>query len=474
MTSRTPQLRPLDAPGIPFGAAWLPGLDTPGVGVDLGAAGYVEEEYLLDGRADTWASTDRAGHPHRVEQAVPYRTRLLVRRPADPVTASGVLHLEPLHPHRDGGLTWRAAASHVLRTGDAWAGVTVYPHQAELLRDRLAPPRYGDLLLPPGGLEWEILADAAEALRAGAVPGLVVDRTIVSGWSATGSFVRVFVREGFAARRPGLVDAAVVFISSGGHGEAGYPRLSPASAPIAADDPRRTIAGVGIPVAEVLSETESETHEHQTRPDSDEAGDRYRLYQVAGTAHIEPWDGEVLTNVAMLEAAGLASPDVRVVEERGDGRLDLVARAVLQRMTEWVRDDSAPPSAGRFSHAGPPLEVGRALARDADGNVLGGVRTPWVEAPLAAYAPHGTSVSEATWGSAGAPVDDPRIGASLTGTMTRFPADVVRARFGDERGYAEAFTAATERLRREGLVLDDDARALLGSIPARWRAATSA
>lgn len=463
MTSYPPSSRRIDRSSPPaFGTAFL----APGVGVDLGPVGYLEEEYLLEGRGGVWATTAEPGRPDRREDGIPYTTRVLVRRPTHPERASGVVHLEPLHPHRDGGLTWRGAARHILRSGDAWVGVTVYAHQAEVLRERIAPDRYADLRLPAGGLEWDILGDTAAALRDGTLPGLTARRVILSGWSATGSLVRVFVREGFAARRPGLIDGAVVFISSGGAGEAGYPALSPDSTPVPLDDPRRTIRDAGIPVFEVLSETESETHEHQTRADSDADGDRYRLYQVAGTAHEEPWLRGVLTNSAMLEAVGIPAPDAaRVIEEYGDGRLDLVAHAALAHLATWLDGGPPPPSFGRFGYDGPAVGENRRLARDPDGNVIGGVRPPWIEAPLAAYAPHGTPVSAT-------PSVEEFFGAKLTGTMTPFPRARVLAAYPDEAAYREAFEAATGRLERDGMLLPAGAEELRASIADRWRAAT--
>lgn len=467
MTVRSPSLQPVPTTATPpFGTSFLP---DPGVGIDLAPRGFVEEEFLLSGSADRWAISATPGHPDRLETGIPYTTRMLVRRPVDRERATGTVHLEPLHPHRDGGLTWRAAAEHIVRSGDAWVGVTVYAHLADLLRDRVDPARYSALDLPAAGLEWDILGGAAEAIRAGAIPGLDARRVLLSGWSATGSFVRVFLREGFAARRPGAIDGAIVFISSGGAGDAGYPALSPGTSGLPRLDPRRTIEGVGVPVFEVLSETESETHERQTRPDSDEDGDRYRLSQVAGTGHHDLWADGVLTNDAMLAAAGVPSPDATVLEERSDARFDLVARAALERMAAWLADGVAPPSSGRFGFTGPEGEDGRELARDDDGNVLGGIRTPWVEAPLAAYAPHGTPRPEPD----GTVSEGQRFGARLLGTMRRFPPAVVLERFADEAAYRAAFLAATERLERSGFLLPADAAELVASIPERWHAAVA-
>src|SRR5262249_40429549 len=71
--------------GWPFGAA---------IG-DLESFGYIEEEWFLEGEATTYdfvpgteASFDGRWEIEAVG-AVPYRTRMLIRRPVDPARANG-------------------------------------------------------------------------------------------------------------------------------------------------------------------------------------------------------------------------------------------------------------------------------------------------------------------------------------------------------------------------------------------------
>ena len=139
---------------------------------------------------------------------------------------------------------------------------------------------------------WDIVGLVAAALAAGTTPvlgGFQVRRQALSGWSKTGTFCRTFLGEGFHRRcqvngRPSI-DGYVVCISSGGAGRAGYASLRD-GARLPAGDPRRTIGAHGVPVVELLSEGESETHREVLRPDADGPHDKYRLYQVAGTGQV--------------------------------------------------------------------------------------------------------------------------------------------------------------------------------------------
>lgn len=442
-----------------------------GVGIDPAAVGYAEDEFLLSGVAGLW-DTAEPGSPHRRDSSIPYRTRIVVRYPIDTARASGVTHVEPLHPHMDAGLTWGGLAAHLIRRGDAWMGVTVYPDVARLMRERVDPERYRSLLVPGAGTEWDILSDALEALRDGRLAGLPSTRVILSGWSATGSFCRVFARERFAVARGGLVDAVGVFISSGGAGSAGYPALSASAAAIDDDDPRRTVRDVGVPVFEILSETESETHRAQLREDSDDPDDVYRLYQVAGSAHIESWPGEWSTHAQSLAAAGLDTRGTPVKEARTDARSDLIMRALLDRLVECV-DGTPAPRAPRFEYAQGQVPVQRMLRRDTDGNVVGGIRSPWVQAPLAAYTPHGTPAGDPGSGAGPAwtPLVDRALAAGLVGTMRAVPRAQVRQRFADESAYRRRFAEAAHALVADRLLAAEDAAELIGTAPQRWAAA---
>ncbi|QAY60295.1 hypothetical protein ET475_10065 [Microbacterium protaetiae] len=442
-----------------------------GVGIDPTAVGYAEEEFLLSGVAGLW-DTAAPGSPRRRDTWIRYRTRIVVRYPIDSARASGVTHVEPLHPHMDAGLTWDGLAAHLVRRGDAWMGVTVYPDVARLMREQLDPERYRPLLVPGGGTEWDILSDALEALRDGRLAALPGTRVILSGWSATGSFCRVFARERFAVARGGLVDAVGVFISSGGASSAGYPALSASAAAIDDDDPRRTVRDVGVPVFEILSETESETHRAQLREDSDDPDDTYRLYQLAGSAHIENRPGEWSTHTRALSAAGVDTGGTAVREARTDARSDLIMRALLDRLIEWV-DGTPPPRAPRFEYAQGQVPVQRMLHRDTDGNVVGGIRSPWVHAPLAVYTPHGTPVDDPDSGDGPAwtPLVDRTLAAGLVGTMRALPAQQVRQRFPDESTYRRRFTDATHALVADRLLGAEDAADLIGTVPQRWAAA---
>ncbi|MCX7520696.1 alpha/beta hydrolase domain-containing protein [Microbacterium sp. STN6] len=453
-----------DSASVPFGTSCLPELN---MGVELSSHGYVEEEYLLNGTASVWRHSEN-GLQEAVRSDVPFRTRVLLRRPSTG-HGSGLLQVEPLHPDLDSALVWNAIHPWILRGSHSWMGVTVFAPVAQQLRDVIDPERYSGIDIPHDGMQYDVLASAIRSAIAGDFGPIATERVILGGMSATGSFCRVVLQDGFHERwsRGGdrrLIDGYVIGISSGGAGAAGYPPLSEHDPERAADDPRRTIDPHAAAAFEVLSETEAETHEHVTRADSDDTAALYRLYEIAATAHIEAHAG-VLTNQQQFERRGGARPAFDVSEPRSDARFDLYLRGAFDAMSRWLTNGELPPRAVRFAHR----VNGEELVRDADGNVLGGVRPPWVTVPTAAYAPHSTASAESERPPAWMPFSRPDMLARLVGSMRPFPLAELRERYGSRAAYLDRFAAAVRDEVSRGLLLEEDASELLRHAPQRWR-----
>lgn len=457
---------PITEGSVPFGTAWLPEAKR---GIDLAAHGYVEQELRLDGEAAPWRWDETlagaAGPPE------PFTTRVLVRRPADPTRFSGAVALEPLHPDYDSALSWGMIGPWVVAQGHAHVGVTQEPGVLDGLRE-FDPERYGALRLPDGAMRFDIVGLAAAALADGRLPGLgTVTRVVLSGWSNTGTFCRTFLGEGFHARcrtrQAPAVSGYMICISSGGATSPGYASLRP-GAELSLDDPRRTIGAHGVPVIELLSEGESETHGPVLRSDADGPDDRYRLYQVAGTGHIATAVPSLLTNRVQAAGRGIAVAPREINEIPSDARMDMVARGVFAMLDRWITDGVAPPRAPRFRFADPTSTAPRGiraeavpLVRDADGNVLDGVRTPWVTLPRAGYLPHSTPRPGRCEPGPGAPYTDPRIMADLIAHRVPLEVDELRSRYGSADAYLARFADVVRDAARDGWLCESDVPELL-------------
>jgi len=413
-----------------------------GVRKQLAAAGYVEREYMVRGEADLYAY-DADGNTVLRRSAVPYTTRAIVREPEDPARASGEAVIEALHPAGDMASAWVRTGRTILREGMRFIGVTqdVAGLRALKLQD---PVRYAELDIPEVGLGFDIVAQVASWLRASGP--WRVSHLFMTGASYTGTFQRVFIGDGFhgRARRPDggpAIDGYLIQISSGAFMLGGYTPLSEGTPVPPAADRRRTIPELDVPVIEILSEGEAETNPASRRPDSDAPG-RYRLYEVAGASHMTAYD-----------AGPLALP---VVEEASDFPMDMLVGGALLNLRRWITEGVPPPHADRLVVL-PERDGGRCgrrdearpLRRDEHGNAVAGVRSPWVDVPIASYYPH-SSPRAADAAPASGPNErrrlDPVDIADLMGCMVRFEPAKLRALYGSPARYRERFGAELARL----------------------------
>ena len=118
-----------------------------------------------------------------------------------------------------------------------------------------------------------------------------------------------------------------------------------------------------------------------------------------------------------------------------DEPVEVVASALLDAMDRWVRTGKPMPMAPRL------VRKGRGIARDApSGNMIGGVRPPWIMAPAATY------------------LTDQETGCGLVyDTKVALPAARLRRLYGSYRGYVRRFEAAKRAALRLGYLLPEDA-----------------
>jgi hypothetical protein len=128
------------------------------------------------------------------------------------------------------------------------------------------------------------------------------------------------------------------------------------------------------------------------RFDGDAPGDQFRIYEVAGMAHIDSRSNPIY------------EPDpCRYPVSRFPAGAMLALG--LDHLVQWVDKGRAPPRADYIAVDRNPQNDGSLLALDANGNVKGGVRNTYVDVPLHKYAVP----------NEGSPIPVPNASATVTG-----------------------------------------------------------
>jgi hypothetical protein len=383
---------------MPFGAA-ARNIDP----LDLSKIGYVEEEFLLSGTANVydWAAD---GSTSVKTPNAPYTDRILLRRPADRNKFSGTVIVEIPNPARrfDWYMMWGYGHDYFTEHGDAWVGISMPASLAGLKAFNAA--RYSSLSMAnptpgapcPGagkngpadfeeGLRWDIFSQVAAALKSGAagqpMAGFKVERVFMT---TQGGDIVTYINA--------IHDNAK--LANGKPAYDGYlVRNPPAPAKISqcaaappAGDPRRGIRNVNVPVISVAAQGEVLNSLNARKPDSDDPNGRYRLYEIAGAAHIDRWAyagfptwvDQAAANAAVQGSAewpfaAKCDPDIPLSTHP---LLKYAFHGAFRNLDEWVRKGAAPPKGAR-------VEVAEGkIVMDEFGQAKGGVRSPWVDAPV--------------------------------------------------------------------------------------------
>jgi len=443
--------------------------------VDLAANGYQESELLVSGFANIYEWAPGRGVTVRVPD-VPYASRILVRRPVDPARFSGRVIVELLNPSGlyDFAPLWGFSWDYFLRRGDAWVGVTVKPVAAATLR-RFDPVRYEKLNFahaqspdcatssaaatdatadPPdaeNGLAWDLIAQVGALLRSSSkenpLLALNPQRILAAGYSQTGGYVTTYANALHARQRLG--DGAPVYdgyLNAAGASAAPINQCAP---PLADADPRRGVQQRDVPFVRVMTESDFQRALPLRRADSDEPGDVFRLFEIAGAAHSGPFAaGQPAT--ADLTIAGFEAPAEDLCREpKGDFPLGYAFNAIWQQYDELLLQKLP------MVHE-PLIETGAdgAVLRDALGNARGGWRLPQIDMPLAAW--RGSSTPAAN--------DERSLRVcALTGAKQPLKAAALKARYRSRAEYLRRFGVFVDQAVQARRLTPEDAQALTQS-----------
>lgn len=446
-TGPTAKLTEITGPGKVFIGSATP--------TDLGAVGYEEHEYVASGTATSYRPEGELGSDGKwsltPDTTAPYRTRVLVRRPADKTKSSGNVVVEWLNVSGgvDADPDWASLNEEIVRRGDTWVGVSAQligveggpvlvsvaaPGVGDVAGKglkKIDPARYGSLDHPGDGYSFDIFTQAARAARAGGdVTGGAKVRRVTAAGESQSAFALVSYVNGV---QPLTHAFDAFFVHS--RGAVGLGFVGPGQAADIAGSISGTATTFRTDGTEPVMDLQSESDVvgvlnsvAARQPDSD----TFRLWEVAGTAHA---DRHLMGSIADSLDCGVPV---------NDGPLHVVAKAAYRALGQWVSTGTPPRSAPRLA-----LTAGGApaVARDADGIALEGVRTPPLDVPIEVLS--------------GVPGSNPAVICILLGSTTPLPADRIAALYPTRADYERKYRAAVAAAIAKGYVLPQDRAAIL-------------
>jgi len=372
---------------------------------------YTEDEYFYSGTATNLATGAKA----------PYESRMLVRLPAEAAKFNGTVVVEWLNVTGGNDLetAWPVEGQWLMAHGYGYVGVSAQLVGADFL-PAWDPTRYAGIVHPGDEFSFDIFSQALQALRDPAenravlggvtgidpMRGMNVKHLVVTGASQSALKLTEFVNGGY---NRGEVDAYVITRGGGPFKDFSTP----------------------------IFQQNEETAAAPTQPDNP----HYRLWEEAGTAHAPyAWYSYVWAMYQRdLVPFGTPNP-INTACAINRGQVDFSARALSTWVAHYFETGSMGPSMPRLSR-----NSSGEVVRDSNGLAEGGVRQPFVEAPVAYNA--GT-------------------GCALFGTYRGWTPAMIQSLYPTHEAYVADVKQATKYDVKKGWLLSADAKAAIAKAEA--------
>lgn len=423
--------------------------------------GYTENEYFVEGTAHSYAPSATLGEDGKwgatPSTAASFKTRVLVRRPAEASKFNGTVVVEWLNVSAGADSDPDFGQMHVelLRSGYAYVGVSaqavgieggpgLLPIQGVTVQalKQSDPERYGSLHHPGDDFSYDIFSRVGALVRKPAavdvLGGIRPEHVIAAGESQSAFRMVTYVNavhplahvfDGFLIHSRAAGGAAL----SSGAGSS-----QPAATHIRGD--------ISEPVFQFETETDLFVLGFYAAREPDT--DHLRTWEVAGTSHADRWTLDY--GVASGERTNPdASFDIGTsCGTVNSGPQHYVLSKAIAALRDWVASGTPPSAGAPFDIA----DAGGKIARDAHGNALGGVRTPAVDAPIAALS--------------GQPSAGGGIVCSLFGSTVPFDKATLASLYPTHADYVKAVTASAQSAVDAGHLLPADQTSIVADAQA--------
>jgi hypothetical protein len=356
----------------------------------------------------------------------------------------------------DAGPDWTTAHVEMIRQGMVWVGVSAQSVGVEGGGAALPgvpgglkmadPVRYASLHHPGDSFSYDIYSQAGQAVRdpAGIDPlgGLVPKRVIAIGESQSAFRMVTYVNAVDPLSR--VYDGYLIHSRGGGSAALSQSPEPVVTTPGSRAHPnRRAGAGADLP--------DRNRPGRSRLPPRSAAGQRaLPPWEVAGTSHADTYtlgvgmnDRGDSTDAAKVILTSEPIPGIISCDRPvNSGPQHFVLNAALAALDRWVGEGAAPPRAPRIeTSAG-------AIVRDEHGNARGGIRTPYVDVPIATLSGEGQTGANF---------------CRIFGTTVLFDQAKLASLYPSQAAYVDAVSRSTDRAVRSGFLRRADAPLIKGA-----------
>ena len=372
-----------------------------GTSFNLSKVGYEKSQFFVSGTAHSYEPaqplTSDGKWAVATSVSAPYKTRIAVYRPINPKKFNGTVVVEWLNVSggTDDAPDWTLSHNELIRDGFAWVGVSAQQVGVNAAKTT-DPAEYSSLSHPGDSFSYDIFSQAGQTVRKDSskiLGGLRLHTLIAAGESQSAGRLMTYID---AIQPISHVYQGFLVHSQFG---TGAPLSQAPQTNDAAPNPTTIRSDIGVPVLEFETETDVDNSNltdrlHYGNPKW------FRLWEVAGSSHYDYYglaigpndtgngEGAVKNLAAMQNPTRTPVGGFNCAVPINTGGTHWALDAAVYWLNKWVVTGTPPPRGTLLAttHVSPVV-----YKLDANGNVIGGVRTPQVDAPIAALGSQGNS-----------------------------------------------------------------------------------
>ena len=364
---------------------------------------YQAREYFISGTAN----------------GQPYKTRMVVRMPADRAKFSGLVLMESMHGSGAAHM-FEYTSMYIMNSGHAAVEVVTTantPGELKAMNDA----RYKDMAVVNGQVT-DILAQAGALVKGGTpLGGSLPRKVILAGTSQTAGFLINYLPAHAVYRTPKMER---IFD--------GYMPTSNGS----------TInLDLDVPIVHVPTMQEVSGSTITWRQDSDAPGRQYRIYEFPGMAHVDTRDAaRMVPNPCALPLSTYP--------------LQAYMSVALNHLFTWVDKGVVPPHSDRIWLDRNEAD-GSPMALDETGNPRGGVRSPYVDVPVVTYkirpaVANPFPANPSAWMKANGNEKGAGLMCGLSASQTALSKDELKKRYKNKKNYVSMVERRVNELEKAG------------------------
>ncbi len=280
--------------------------------------------------------------------------------------------------------------------------------------------------------------------------GYDVKYLIATGYSQTGGYLTTYINLIHPLDTAKMADGKPIFDGFMiGDGDAFMVPINQCVDALPPGEKGVTIKPSGVPVISVVTQGLLNSTIIARRPDSDDPADRYRRYEIPGAAHVNKKSMDNSPNSADSAKAGVPDSVSKCegIDKYGvtDFPLEFFMNSAYQNLYAWIRTSAPPPKEEPIVTENAPGNKAVMVKLDEHGNALGGVRHPYVEAPVATY-----------YGNSRAMDASSAFFCSLAGYRVPFDAEKIRSLYPAKEDYLKKVYDVTDKLIAERFLTQSD------------------